>query len=222
LSVAFSLYTDDWSGYLPGPGGLRGDLTYWSQLGRGGLENYIRQRGLRTVWCCPLTPDWHGPFPPRSYSMNSYLRTPPDVPYPTCVTWPTCLGCQQGTRVDKIQKPEQTILLFEGMPLTDGQRESLDYLYRCANWTKVRGFTDNVADTIDPGNPWHGKFNNYVYCDGHITARRPGRVVMYEMSPGQFVETNLATGKEMYQWWVDKNKFIQDWNNGVYRNSRWE
>ena len=43
------------------------------------------------------------------------------------------------------------------------------------------------------------------------------------MLPGQFVETDLATGKEMYQWWVDKGKFMQDWNNGIiYRHSRWE
>lgn len=192
LSNAFTLYAGDWSDFWPAPGGLYGDRTYWSQSGSGGLESYVKQRGIKTVWCCPLLPEWHGRFPPRSYSMNSYLRTPPDKEYPGSLSF------LSGINWCKIPSPGHTILLFEGMPLTDAQRETLDYLYRCANWTKVRGFQGNVAFTIDPGTPWHGKINNYLYCDGHVVARRPGRWTLAE----------LSTGSEMYQWYVDKGKFM--------------
>jgi len=206
LSNAFTLYANDWSDFWPGPGGLYGNWTYWSQSSNGGLESYVKQRGLRTVWCCPLTPEWHGQFPPRSYSMNSYLRTPSDNEYPGCLSF-LC-----GINWCKIPSPSRTILLFEGMPLTDGQRERLDYLYRCANWTKVRGFQDNVAFTIEPGKPWHGKMNNYLYCDGHIAARRPGR----------WTSASLSTGREMYQWYVDKNYYMNDlWAKNWSRSAPW-
>jgi prepilin-type processing-associated H-X9-DG protein len=58
----------------------------------------------------------------------------------------------------------------------------------------------------------HSIIANYLFCDGHITARRPGRLTT----------ANLSTGREMYQWYVDKDKFMQRWQNGTYRNAPWE
>lgn len=200
LGAAFSLYTQDWYGYFPGPGGLTGDRCYWSQSDlRGGLNIYIRQQGLKSVWCCPLLAEWHGKFMPRSYSMNSYLRTPCDVEYPTCVTYPYCLKCQSGINLSKIMESGKTILLFEGIPLTNGKEDSLDYLYRCANWTRVRGFTKTIVNTIDPEHPWHGRFNNYLYSDMHIVTRPPGKKIQGQ---GEY-----STKQEMYEWYVNKDWF---------------
>lgn len=212
FATAFSMYASDWEGYWPGPGGLKGDRCYWSQTGNGGLQSYIKQRGQHSVWCCPLAPEWTGPYPARTYSMNSYLRTPADYEYPKCVTYPWCLDCQGGIKADAIEQPTRTILLFEGMPLTDGQRESLDYLYRCANWTRTRGFADKIANTIDPGKPWHGLYNNYLYCDGHIVARKPGRPTA----------SLYSTGKEMYEWYVDKGGYMDNYRNIIARVAPWE
>ncbi|MCE5199840.1 prepilin-type N-terminal cleavage/methylation domain-containing protein [bacterium] len=203
FGMAFSMYSHDWDEYLPGPGGLSGDRTYWSQSGSGGLQGYVKQRGVGSIWTCPLLTEWDGQFPARSYSMNSYLRTvigynyAKDIEYPTCVEYPTCLSCQQGIRTDRIQMPGKTILLFEGIPLTGGFEDKLDYLYRCANWSRVRGYIDKIVNTIQPGKPWHGRNNNYLYCDGHVIARPPGR-----KTTGV-----LSTQSEMFEWYVDKARY---------------
>ena len=161
LGQAFSLYENDWHGYWPCPGGLVGNRSYWSQSGSGGLYPYIRQRGLDSVWCCPLLKEWHGKYPARSYSMNSYLRTPADVEY-----W-ACIYFLRGIQTAKIPEPSRTILLFEGIPRSGKyvdmaySEDQVFYIYRCANWTWVRGYYGKVNHTIDPGKPWHGRVNNY-------------------------------------------------------------
>jgi len=193
FSAAFYLYAQDWNGWWPSPGGLAGDWNYWAQTGSGGLEGYLRQRGVRSVWCCPRLTEWHSKYPARSYSMNSYLRTPSDIEYPSCV------GIVRGINVGWISKARATVLLYEGVELTTGwENTSLyNYIYRCANWAYVRGYTDNVVHTKDPGKPGHGPLNNYLYCDGHIAARMPGRRTVAQ----------LSTYREMSQWYVDKTHF---------------
>lgn len=188
LYVAFNLYSQDWNSYWPCPGGLIGNRSYWSQSGLGGLNAYVKQTGVGTVWCCPHLKQWGGQYSPRSYSMNSYLRTPCDIEYPTCLT--IILGINTSVIMDQ----KKTILLFEGIPLTNGHEDRLDYIYRCANWSRVRGYTDNIAYTIHAGQPWHGETNNYLYCDGHIVSRQPGRHTI----------AVLSTYKEMKEWYVNK------------------
>lgn len=206
FAEAFSLYANDWAGRWPAPGGLYGDRTYWSQSGSGGLESYIRNRGIESIWCCPLLTEWSGRFPPRSYSMNSYLRGIPDVEYPLC------LNILNGIESGRIPAPGKTILLFEGMPLTDAYRENLDYLYRCANWSRTRGFTDRVAFTIEPGKPWHGRVNNYLYCDGHVQARPPGKYMG---------GNSLSSGSEMFQWYVNKGDYMDRYKRLYARTVPW-
>jgi prepilin-type processing-associated H-X9-DG protein len=171
---------------------LVGDRSYWSQSGNGGLYPYIRQRGLKSIWCCPLLREWCGKYPARSYSMNSYLRTPSDVEYYDCVSF------LRGVNVARIQRPTETVLLYEGIPLsTDFQdkvytEDQIYYIYRCANWAWARGYPPKIVHTVDPGRPWHGRFNNYLYCDGHVVARQPGR----PMGGG----LTLSTYREMREW----------------------
>ena len=197
LATAFTLYADDWDGYWPCPGGLVGNRSYWSQTGDGGLNAYIKQSGLESVWCCPLLKQWNGKYPPRSYSMNSYLREPPDVEFPTCI------GILSGICVQKIRVPSKTILLYEGIPFSEGfddlayREDKIYYIYRCANWSWVRGYWDGYLHTQDPGQCWHGSRNNYLHTDGHIVCRTPGK------------KTNgtLSTREEMYLWYADKSNF---------------
>lgn len=193
LGTAFTLYAADWENYYPAPGGLIGDLSYWSQSGNGGLESYVNQRGVKSVWCCPLQKNWDGKYPARTYTMNSYLRTPADIEYPTCKS----LLC--GINENDIIEPDETILLFEGNPLAHGyENTQYYYIYRCANWTWVKGYSDVNAYANDPGNPWHNAVNNYLYCDGHVKARPPGK---------RIPDTSRAPKNEMRQWYVDKEGF---------------
>lgn len=203
---AFSLYSQDWNGCWPSPGGLVGDRSYWSQSGKGGLNRYIRQSGLESVWCCPRLDNWSGIYPARSYSMNSYLREPADIDYPSCVS------ILRGIKVDTVAKPSRTILLFEGIPRsgpyqnTAYSEDQVYYIYRCANWTWARGYPKKLSHTIDPDRPWHGKKNNYLYCDGHVVARPPG-----PKTSGTY-----SSYKEMYEWYVDK-----DYYEAVYKQTIW-
>jgi len=197
LGTAFAMYSEDFGGYWPCPGGLVGDRGYWSQSSRGGIQRYVRQRGLKSVWCCPLLDQWQGKYPARSYCMNSYLRDPPDAEYPTCV------GIVRGVDTYRITQRHRTILLFEGVPLSGGwqdqaySEDQIYYIYRCANWTWARGYYNKINHTIDPGHPWHGRVNNYLFTDCHIAARPPAR----------YAGKLESTYEEMYQWYVDKAAF---------------
>ncbi len=204
LANAFNAYAQDWDDRWPAPGGLAGDLSYWSQSSpKGGLNPYIKNHGNRSVFCCPLMPDWKSNYPARSYSMNSYLREPADVEYYSCTS------IRSGIRVPNISRSNDTILLFEGLPLTIGWEDLgyYVYIYRCCNWTGVKGYYSECKYTIDPAHPWHGKFNNYLYCDGHVEAR----------APGKYYPPGVSTHKEMYEWYVDKAKFERNWAKGYYR-----
>lgn len=199
LGQAFAQYSTDWNGFWPSPGGLVGDRGYWSQSGNGGINGYVRQNGIGTVWCCPLLTEWGGLYPPRSYSMNSYLRTPADVEYPTCNSF------LRGINVQAIRESQRTILLYEGIPLSSTEfqdtaytEDQIYYIYRCANWTWARGYPiRRYVNTIDSVHPWHGDVNNYLYCDGHLIARSPGRKT----------RGSYSTYSEMYEWYVDKGKY---------------
>ncbi len=199
LAAAFQTYSQDWVDYWPCPGGKPGDWTYWAQTGQGGLEGYVKQRGNKSVWCCPRMPDWKSYYPPRTYTMNSYLREPADYEHSTDPYAFDCTDIIKGIRMTNIPKMSSTILLFEGLPLTIGWETKGEFIYcwRCCNWTWAKGYYSKTAYTIDPTHPWHGNFNNYLYCDGHIQARPPGRRTVGE----------LSTYKEMYQWYVDKAGF---------------
>lgn len=202
LANAFQTYAQDWSDYWPCPGGLKGDYAYWHQSGQGGLTRYVKQKGYHSIWCCPKMPEWGSYYPPRTYCMNSYLREPEDCEYPTCTL------IKKGIRTSNIRAMNSTVLLFEGVPLTVGWEENsyYVYIYRCCNWSRVKGFYPNILHTIDPGRPWHLRANNYVYCDGHLATRPPGRKTAGE----------LSTYKEMREWYVDKTKFEQRWAAGKY------
>ena len=171
LGQAFMLYVQDWNSYWPSPGGLVGNRNYWSQSAWGGLVPYIRSKGgIGTVWTCPLLKQWSGPYHARSYGMNSYMRNPPDIAYPSSI------NILKGMHDTMLENPRRTILLFEGIPILPAGMNELYYIYRCGDWTCVRGWfpqTMPKVHTIGSWQPWHGERNNYLYCDGHLQAKRP-------------------------------------------------
>lgn len=197
LGRAFHLYVSDWNSVYPAPGGRAGDHIYWAQSGRGGLVGYIgRNGGAGTIWCCPELTKWHGRYEARTYSMNSYLRNPPDIDYPSC----TSPAFQFGVPENKIEVPGRTILLYEGMHVTMDWPDSQDYIYRCGNWTCVRGwFTQDqpYPHTFNSWLPWHSTTNNYLYVDGHVRSFRPNQ---WPNHP-PFNETN--------EWWVRKTEMAR-------------
>lgn len=182
LYAAFELYAQDWDGSLPCPGGQPGDLTYWAQETQG-LDTYLRCRrmGSRSVFCCPsYTGKWKTPWAPRTYSMNSFLREPADVPYPGGNDY------LDGIEVTSLGAPSETILLFEGIPADATYYDGEGYTYRCGNWTCVRGYYPSpkphwqLADKA-----WHGRKNNYLMCDGHLMCREPERYPFAGPLPGK-------------------------------------
>jgi len=191
LGRAFHLYVADWNDVYPAPGGKPGGYNYWVQSGGGGIVRYIGSSGgLGTVWCCPELTAWQSRFPARTYSMNSYLRDPPDIAYPACI------NIFKGCPTNAVEVPDKTILLYEGLPITPNWPDSLDYIYRCGDWQCVRGwFTQNQPrlHTEKSWLPWHYDKNNYLYCDGHIRSFRPNK---YPNHPPYDI-TN--------EWWVRKS-----------------
>jgi prepilin-type processing-associated H-X9-DG protein len=193
LGKAFHWYLSDWNGVYPSPGGEKGDYNYWSQSGRGGLVGYVRSNGgVGSIWCCPEQTHWKGIYPARTYSMNSYIRKYADL------EWKTAIKFRGGCQESQIEETRRTILLYEGIPVTPEWDYTDDYIYRCGNWSCVRGWAPEELFQryrIDWWLPWHGPRSNYLYCDGHVASRRPARRGTNEWS----------TPQEICEWWVQKS-----------------
>ena len=171
LGYAFGLYLDDWDSVLPAPGGLFGERNYWDQGKHQGLDAYLRNRtGTGSVWACPELEDWNSRWDPRTYTMNTFLRDPPDVePYTEAIK------IREGLAVTAVPAPADTILLFEGtQDVSSNANTGHGYVYRDGDWTQVRGYWRNPRDQYYLANqPWHGTVNNYLFVDGHVKARPP-------------------------------------------------
>lgn len=193
LYFAFELYVSDWEGVLPCPGGEDGDLSYWAQEKEGGgINPYIKSResGGGSIYCCPsYTGEHRSPWAPRTYGMNSFLRTPWDRSFPGCT------GIMCGIRKSNILQPASTILLYEGMPENRENVHGEGFVYRCGDWTLVRGYRERDRYQKS-GTPWHRGRNNYIFCDGHVETRVPEKYPEFRgpKSPAEDM------------WYVDKAK----------------
>jgi len=204
FGASFTMYADDWGGFYPSPGGLPGDQNYWSQSGSGGLSKYAGNKpgGVNSIWCCPCMKEWNSPFPARTYAMNSYLRTPADIAYPASV------GIKAPIRQDGIRSHHLTILLYETYQNIDPPPAGSDSrgisTYRCGDWTTAKGWFVKTAGGVLKGEvAWHNERNNYLYCDGHVKARIPGKYTTG--MPGG------ATWEEAREWYVDKDSHRHFW-----------
>jgi len=67
-----------------------------------------------------------------------------------------------------------TIMLYEGIPADEGNYLGEGYVYRCGDWTWVRGSRPKpILHWQDAQKPWHGRMNNYLMCDGHVISMEP-------------------------------------------------
>jgi prepilin-type N-terminal cleavage/methylation domain-containing protein/prepilin-type processing-associated H-X9-DG protein len=192
LGRAFGLYVDDWDGVLPVPGGLFGERNYWDQGGHRGLDAYLRNRtGTGSVWACPELEGWNSRWEPRTYTMNTMLRDPPDTePYTDAIK------ITEGLALSAIPAASDTVLLFEGTQITtDDANTGHGYVYRDGDWTHVRGYWRSEQDGFYRADrPWHGGQNNYLFVDGHVKS----------MPPETREPDRPAHGRNI--WHVDKNK----------------
>lgn len=171
LFIAFQLYTTDWDDTLPSPGGLIGNYTYWSQEEGNGIDAYLKNQhtGEKSVYCCPAYPGaWGSQWSPRTYAMNSFLREPPDLAYPGSTIY------IEGLAMSKILKVSDTVLLFEGIPADSTSSYGEGYVYRCGDWSTVKGYYPRPALHWEGADSAvHGSMNNYLMCDGHILCMKP-------------------------------------------------
>jgi prepilin-type N-terminal cleavage/methylation domain-containing protein/prepilin-type processing-associated H-X9-DG protein len=171
LGHAFALYAEDWDGFLPSPGGLYGERNYWDQGSGQGLDAYLRNRsGMNSVWICPEIEEWKSQWQPRTYTMNTFLRNPPDVePYTEAIKITDTLP------LTDIPEPTATLLLFEGtQTTTEDENTGYGYVYRDGDWTQARGYWREPQDGFAHANvPWHGAQNNYLFVDGHVKSLAP-------------------------------------------------
>lgn len=171
LSWAFGLYLSAWDGVYPAPGGLYGERSYWDQGQSGGLNTYLgsRRQGF-SVWVCPELDYWGSDWDPRTYTMNSFLRDPPDVePYTEANK------ITDGIAEADIPCPASTLLLFEGIQRTGGQESTnRGYVNRCGDYTTEAGYwRAPLPDALNADRPWHGSENNLLFVDGHVDAMAP-------------------------------------------------
>ncbi len=170
LYAAIELYASDWEDTLPCPGGQRGDDPYWSQENGGGVDVYLRNQsaGKASVYCCPSYSGPFGNYSPRTYAMNTFLREPAD----TGALTPT------GINRTRIVSPSQTILLYEGYQTAAGVTAygGDGYVFRCGDWSCARGYYPAATKLLKLAEkPCHNTTNNYLFCDGHVSAMTPER-----------------------------------------------
>ncbi len=185
LGTALLMYVQDYDEMLPGPGGLNG-LPAWDNVDNNGvsttLDAYLKNRGTTatSVWNCPNHTEELRvpPFPkgsndyfrnfPRSYTMNTLLRSPgetvgvdetgrivDDGRYPPvtdvdiCANYFTPTGFQSlnrltdGAVLADIVEPADTVMIHEGIPqVTDGATNGRfnGYTGRAGDYSTTAGY----------------------------------------------------------------------------------
>jgi prepilin-type N-terminal cleavage/methylation domain-containing protein/prepilin-type processing-associated H-X9-DG protein len=178
FGTAFIKYGADYDERFPSPGGQASFNDVWDQNNGATLNQYI-SKGARsktdatTIWWCPAyegrglvskqnkTP---GGYPARSYGMNSYLRSIPDIEYPACNNY------DGGISQSQIKDPAGTVLLYEGI-----YNRTSGYVGRAGSINQVMGYYDRprTDDEIAWKEGWHNGMNNYLWCDGHVRTMKP-------------------------------------------------
>lgn len=188
FGTAFLMYSNDYEEHFPNPGGQapapNGPPPYfmdvWDQDNGATLNAYIShgaraQKSAAGIWDCPAyeakglatkQANAAGGYAARSYGMNQYLRSTPDVEYPDCNK------VDGGIATGLIKAPADTILLYEGCyRLTDG------YVGREGSISAVQGYARTAAEQKEwagysYGDSWHSSRSDYLWCDGHVTSMK--------------------------------------------------
>lgn len=167
LGTATIMYSDDFNGLLPYPGGetitsRNPRVPAWDEDVFGGIDIYLKSKSLGdTVWRCPIarrptsTAATGGASNSmgRSYAMNDYLR-----PYNRGRNnWPF-----QGMPSSMLEAPSRTILYFE----TNQDNTPDAYAFR-------NGSPHFRTGTGGEPTCYHNGRMNAVFCDGHVESVFP-------------------------------------------------
>jgi prepilin-type N-terminal cleavage/methylation domain-containing protein/prepilin-type processing-associated H-X9-DG protein len=181
FGTAFLMYANDYEEHFPNPGGGTNQSDVWDQDNGATLNNYIShgaraQKSAAGIWDCPAyeakglatkQANATNGYAARSYGMNQYLRSTPDVEYPSNTS------IDGGIATSTIKAPADTILLYEGCyRLTDG------YVGRTGGISAVQGYARTAAEQKEwsgysYGDGWHNGRCDYLWCDGHVTSMQP-------------------------------------------------
>lgn len=181
---AFIMYSDDYDGRFPSPGGAATYLSAWDHDNGQTLNTYI-SRGTRKkgdapmVWACPTylgkTGGRSGQYAARGYGMNSYLRgIMIDKEYPG--SYPAAPSVwETGILLGQIRNIAQTVLLYEGSYKT-AAGDTFGYVGRTGTITMVYGYYRTIQEAPSDtsyGEGFHSGRNCYLWCDGHVATMRP-------------------------------------------------
>ncbi len=168
LGWACLMYTDDWKGLMPHPGGntiINTDLEPWDMHVNGGVDSYLRNKSAGdTVWRCPggirpsrVADDGKGASMGRSYTMNDYLR-PWNFGRDA---WPHI-----GLNSALLENASRTIMIFETF------QESIPEAYAYRNGSPHFD-VDSKGEPLGMPMCNHKGKMNVVFCDGHAAAVFP-------------------------------------------------
>jgi prepilin-type N-terminal cleavage/methylation domain-containing protein/prepilin-type processing-associated H-X9-DG protein len=203
FGTAFMMYADDYEQRLPSPGGQASWNDVWDQNNGATLNAYV-SRGARAqksaagIWTCPgyeakglstKQANAANGFAPRSYGMNSYLRSTPDVEYPACN------NIDGGIVITQLKTSAGTVLLYEGI-----YNRATGYVGRAGSINQVMGYYDNPASDDEKAwsEGWHNGMNEYLWCDGHVSSMKPEK--RSEFSSG------FPGWDEKNRWYARKNR----------------
>ncbi|GAB4454251.1 MAG: hypothetical protein OHK0029_08690 [Armatimonadaceae bacterium] len=202
IGLAFLMYAIDYDDTFPCPGGGTNiqsggsPRTGWIQQNAdgsiGGIYPYVksssRTSAAANMYSCPsalnftgtnLGANVPGVDRQRSFIMNDYLRAFHPGTYVTNVLSPTPVQPDSyagGLNTGAIQEPSSVILIYEGTQRTDAANAGATNrngapLHRRTNGTSSRPpFTIGFPVGLHSGQT----VSNFLFCDGHVKAMRPG------------------------------------------------
>ena len=199
LGIAFQMYAIDYDDLFPCPGGGTqlistgaSPRTGWIQTdasgANAGIYPYVKSSAKTSakanMYSCPSAEDYTGTSlspldTQRSFIMNDYARASHPGTYATNVTSPTPQqpdSFATGISTATVAEPSNLILLYEGtqkITATEGGGTNRNGapLHR-----RTSGTSSRVPYTIGFPVGLHSgrQMSNFLFCDGHVKAMRPG------------------------------------------------
>lgn len=203
LGTAFLMYSTDYDGIFPSPGGGTALTSTGSGPGNGwiqtapdgstqGIYPYVKS-GSKTnaaanMFSCPSALNFTGTSlgstvpgvdRQRSFIMNDYLRGSHPGTFVTNVMTPT--PTQPDSFADGISdsgmgEPASVILIYEGSQRTDAANAGATNRNGAPLHRRTAGVSSRPPFTIGFPVALHAgrTMSNFLFCDGHAKAMRPG------------------------------------------------
>jgi prepilin-type processing-associated H-X9-DG protein/prepilin-type N-terminal cleavage/methylation domain-containing protein len=202
MGLAFLMYAIDYDDTFPCPGGGtplistgRSPATGWIQQNAdgsiGGIYPYVKSSSATNaagnMYSCPsalnftgtdLGANVPGVDRQRSFIMNDYVRASHPGTFVTNVTSPTPAqpdGFATGASPTSVAEPASLILLYEGTQRTDPANAGATNRNGAPLHRRTNGTSSRPPFTIGFPIGLHSGMANFLFCDGHVKAMRPGQ-----------------------------------------------